>query len=47
MEENNLLSAKYTQHPLFPNTWGEKLTRAGISNILNIYVQKARKRIRF
>ena len=26
MEENNLLSAKYTQHPLFPNTWGDKLT---------------------
>lgn len=44
MEENNLLSAKYTQHPLFPNIWGEKLTRAGISNILNIYVQKARKK---
>ena len=30
------------QHPLFSNCWGEKLTRAGITNILNKYVKKAK-----
>lgn len=43
MERNNLTQNENMQHPLFANCWGEKLTRAGVSNILNKYVKKARE----
>lgn len=42
MEQNNLLSSSKANYPLFPNIWGEKLTRAGVSNILKKYLDKAR-----
>lgn len=42
MQENGLLKPENLQHPLFSNCWGEKLTRAGISNILNKYINKAK-----
>lgn len=42
MTENGLLLPENRQHPLFTNCWGEKLTRAGILNILNTYVKMAR-----
>jgi integrase/recombinase XerD len=42
MAENRLLSPENMQHPLFSNCWGEKLTRAGILNILSSYVKMAR-----
>lgn len=34
MKENGLLRSECLQHPLFTNCWGEKLTRAGVANIL-------------
>jgi site-specific recombinase XerD len=42
MTENGLLRPENMQHPLFSNCWGEKLTRAGILNILSTYVKMAR-----
>jgi site-specific recombinase XerD len=42
MNEYGLLSPENMQHPLFSNYWGEKLTRAGVSNIVNTYVKMAR-----
>lgn len=42
MVESGLLKPENLQHPLFANCWGEKLTRAGVSNILNKYVKKAK-----
>lgn len=42
MTENNLLSSEEQSHPLFRNKCGEKLTRAGISYILDKYVSMAR-----
>ncbi|HVU96788.1 MAG TPA: tyrosine-type recombinase/integrase [Puia sp.] len=42
MTENGLLLPENMQHPLFSNCWGEKLTRAGILNILGTYVKMAR-----
>ncbi len=42
MSENGLLLPENRQHPLFSNCWGEKLTRAGILNILSTYVKMAR-----
>lgn len=43
MAENNLLIASSITKPLFFNKSNEKLTRAGISYILNKYVEIARK----
>lgn len=42
MEENRLLSPECTQYPLFFNSCGKRMTRAGITNIVNTYVLKAR-----
>ncbi|MGV8091480.1 MAG: tyrosine-type recombinase/integrase [Mangrovibacterium sp.] len=42
MTESNLLLPENLQHPLFANCWGEKLTRAGVSSILNTYTKMAR-----
>jgi site-specific recombinase XerD len=42
MTENLLLQSENIQHPLFTNCWGEKLTRAGVLNILHTYVKMAR-----
>ena len=42
MTENWLLLPENMQHPLFSNCWGERLTRAGILNILSTYVRMAR-----
>lgn len=44
MTENGLLLPENMQHPLFTNCWGQKLTRAGISEILGTYVKMARGR---
>ena len=43
MSENNLDKLAYNQKPLFANNRGEKLTNAGITYILNTYVNNARK----
>lgn len=43
MTEHNLLKSEVLKHPLFQNKFEEKLTRAGISYILNKYVSMARK----
>jgi len=43
MEENSLLTESNINNPLFYNKSNEKLTRAGISYILNKYVKIARK----
>ena len=45
MRENGLLMPENLQHPLFANCWGERLTRAGISNILNKYIKKAKDNV--
>lgn len=42
MKENRLDSPSYNQHPLFFNKRGEKLTNAGVTYILNLYVHNAR-----
>lgn len=42
MTEQNLLRSEEQPHPLFRNKCGEKLTRAGISYILDKYVSMAR-----
>ena len=42
MLEQNLLKSEEQPHPLFRNRRGEKLTRAGISYILDKYVSMAR-----
>ena len=42
MKENGLLRSECLQHPLFTNCWGEKLTRAGVANILDRYIKKAK-----
>ncbi len=42
MGECGLLLPENAQHHLFTNCWGEKLTRAGISNIVNTYFKKAK-----
>ncbi|MDO3627164.1 tyrosine-type recombinase/integrase [Mucilaginibacter sp. BT774] len=41
MNECSLLLPENMQHPLFANYWGEKLTRAGVSNIVNTHVKMA------
>ena len=41
MVENNLFSPERYRHPLFFNSRGEKLTRAGVVYILNKYVREA------
>jgi len=43
MEENNLFEYHRLKHPLFFNVRGEKLTRAGVTYILQAYVELARK----
>ncbi len=43
MKENFLFSPEKLQHPLFYNCRHEKLTRAGVTYILDKYVDKARK----
>ena len=43
MLEQNLLKSEEQPHPLFRNKRGEKLTRAGISYILDKYVSMARE----
>ena len=43
MTEQNLQRTEAQPHPLFRNRCGEKLTRAGISYILDKYVSMARK----
>lgn len=43
LEENNLKDSYSNQYPLFQNKKKEKLTRAGISYILNKYVDIARQ----
>ena len=43
MLEQNLLKSEEQPHPLFRNKCGEKLTRAGISYILDKYVSMARE----
>jgi len=43
MEENKLNKDSCNQRPLFANNRGEKLTNAGITYILNQYVNNARK----
>lgn len=43
MQENRLLEPYANQYPLFSNSRKEKLTRAGVTYILNIYVVLARK----
>lgn len=42
MEDNNLSEAYHLRHPLFFNSRGERLTRAGITYILKKYVEMAR-----
>lgn len=42
MEENNLCERYKLKHPLFFNSRGEKLTRAGITYILKTYTESAR-----
>lgn len=43
MEENNLNDSNKSSHPLFFNSRHEKLTREGITYILSVYVELARK----
>lgn len=43
MEENGLNIPAHNQRPLFANNRGERLTNAGITYILNIYADMARK----
>lgn len=43
MKENSLDSPANNQHPLFTNNRGGRLTNAGITYILNIYADTARK----
>jgi site-specific recombinase XerD len=43
MEENGLDKSSYNQRPLFANNQGGKLTNAGVTYILNQYVNIARK----
>jgi integrase/recombinase XerD len=43
MKENHLLEPYANQYPLFSNSRKEKLTRAGVTYILNIYADLARK----
>jgi len=43
MQENHLLEPYANQYPLFPNSRREKLTRAGVTYILNTYANLARK----
>lgn len=43
MKENYLLESYANQYPLFSNSRREKLTRAGVTYILNTYVDLARK----
>ena len=43
MQENHLLEPYANQYPLFSNSRREKLTRAGVTYILNTYVNLARK----
>ena len=43
MEENHLQEPHANQYPLFSNNRKEKLTRAGVTYILNTYVNLARK----
>ena len=43
MKENHLLEPYANQYPLFSNSRREKLTRAGVTYILNIYADLARK----
>jgi len=42
MEDNNLTEAYHLRHPLFFNSRGERLTRAGVTYILKNYVEIAR-----
>jgi len=42
MQENKLMEEQYSQHPLFFNNWGEKLTRSGVGYIINSYAYVAR-----
>ncbi|GHV57920.1 integrase [Bacteroidia bacterium] len=43
MAENSLDKTAYNQRPLFANNRGDKLTNAGITYILTLYVNNARK----
>jgi len=43
MQENHLLEPYANQYPLFSNSRREKLTRAGVTYILNTYADLARK----
>ena len=43
MQENHLFEPYANQYPLFSNSRKEKLTRAGVTYILNTYVDLARK----
>lgn len=43
MEKNGLLESNKNQSPLFFNSRMEKLTRAGITHVLQCYAQKARQ----
>jgi len=43
MQENHLQEPHANQYPLFSNSRKEKLTRAGVTYILNTYVELARK----
>jgi site-specific recombinase XerD len=43
MQENKLMEIQNNEHPLFFNSWGNKLTRSGISYVLKTYTDMARK----
>jgi integrase/recombinase XerD len=43
MQENRLFEPYANRYPLFSNSRNEKLTRAGVTYILNIYIELARK----
>ena len=44
MTERKLMEPFASQYPLFPNSYHQKLTRAGVTNILLKYARKARER---
>lgn len=43
MQENQLFEPQANNYPLFPNSRNERLTRAGVTYILNTYAGQARK----
>lgn len=43
LQESKLLEVGKMDNPLFKNYWGEKFTRAGLTNIVQNYLTKARQ----